>query len=78
MRVQLRFMLPAPKTWRSGLPTTRPDVENLAKGLLDSWNGVLYRDDSQVAELMLSKAYSIANPGVWVTVERMNGAAKEP
>ena len=36
----------------------RPDIENLAKGIMDSLSGVVYDDDSQVCELILTKRYS--------------------
>jgi hypothetical protein len=34
---------------------TKPDVENLAKALLDALTGILWVDDGQVAELVLRK-----------------------
>lgn len=57
LRVALLFVLPRPKRRRGHYVTTRPDVENLCKGLLDSWNGVLWADDAEVAELALTKVY---------------------
>ena len=38
-------------------PPTRTDVDNLAKFVLDSLNGVLYDDDRQVVELKAVKRY---------------------
>lgn len=35
----------------------RPDVDNLAKLVLDAGNGVLYEDDSQVCDLHIQKVY---------------------
>ena len=43
----------APKTIFIG----KPDVDNLAKFVLDSLNGVLYDDDSQVVTLNATKMY---------------------
>ena len=40
------------------LHTKRPDVDNIVKAILDALNGVAYYDDSQVAEVMISKAYA--------------------
>jgi Holliday junction resolvase RusA-like endonuclease len=39
-------------------PTTRPDVDNFCKCGLDALNGIVWRDDSQVVELTVSKFYS--------------------
>lgn len=43
----------------SGLikPTKKPDIDNIAKVVLDALNGVAYRDDTQVIELDLIKSY---------------------
>jgi Holliday junction resolvase RusA-like endonuclease len=44
------------KTKRERKPKdTKPDCDNLAKGVLDSLNGLLYRDDSQVMKLAIEK-----------------------
>lgn len=39
------------------LPSGLPDVDNIAKAVLDGCNGVLYNDDRQVAKLTVSKIY---------------------
>ena len=71
LRVTLTFYLTSPKKRREH-PTGRPDLENLCKGLLDSWQGVLFLDDAQVLELRLAKCYcGDAPPGVHVVVEEM-------
>ena len=46
----------------------RPDLDNLAKAVLDAANGYLWCDDSQIVALNLSKAYA-ERPGVRLTVE---------
>jgi Holliday junction resolvase RusA-like endonuclease len=38
-------------------PLTKPDVDNFAK-VIDALNGIVWRDDSQVVELTVSKFYS--------------------
>jgi Holliday junction resolvase RusA-like endonuclease len=38
-------------------PLTKPDVDNFAK-VIDALNGIVWRDDSQVVELSVSKYYS--------------------
>jgi len=40
------------------LPTKKPDVDNIAKVVLDSLNGIAYRDDAQVVQLRVNKYYS--------------------
>ena len=42
---------PVPRRWKA----TKPDSENIAKAVLDAGNGVLYRDDGQVARLTVAK-----------------------
>ena len=49
-------------------PTTKPDIDNVIKAVLDGLNGVAYADDSQVVELSASKCYS-DDPRVVVIVE---------
>jgi Holliday junction resolvase RusA-like endonuclease len=44
------------------LQVTRTDVDNLAKFVLDSLNGVLYEDDRQVASLHVIKVYDHEEP----------------
>lgn len=39
------------------LAVTRMDVDNLAKFVLDSMNGILYEDDKQIASLHLAKLF---------------------
>ena len=39
------------------LPLTRPDLDNVAKAVLDALNGIAYKDDSSVVDLRISKCY---------------------
>ena len=45
---------------RDGLeqPTKKPDADNIAKIILDSLNGIAYKDDSQIIELSVIKIYT--------------------
>ena len=73
LHVRLLFWLPRPKTGKRLYPTVRPDAENLVKGLLDAWNGVLWQDDNQIVQLFIEKAYTptiAQGPGVTVIVMR--------
>lgn len=53
-------------------PTKKPDADNIAKAILDSLNGIAYKDDSQVVELIVIKYYA-ENGFVKVTLEEFEG-----
>lgn len=52
-------------------PTKKPDMDNIAKAILDSLNGIAYKDDSQIVELAVEKYFDEV-PRVEVEI----GAAK--
>ncbi len=74
---RLKFSMPIPKSWarrkRSdaalGLirPASRPDLDNLLKAILDALNLIVFVDDSQITDLIVTKRYA-EEPGVEVTV----------
>ncbi|HHD2713896.1 RusA family crossover junction endodeoxyribonuclease [Clostridium perfringens] len=51
---------------RDGLekPIKKPDADNIAKIILDSLNGIAYKDDSQIIELSVIKRYTEENERV--------------
>lgn len=49
-------------------PTKKPDLDNVAKIVLDSLNGLAYKDDAAVVELTAEKHYS-ETPRVEVRME---------
>lgn len=51
-------------------PTKAPDVDNIAKIVLDSLNNLAYDDDKQVVELVVKKFYS-DNPRTEVYIEEI-------
>ena len=53
------------------LPTKKPDVDNIAKIILDGLNGIAWDDDTQVVDLSVGKYYS-DEPRVAVMIEEMN------
>ena len=53
------------------LPTKKPDVDNIAKIILDGLNKVAWDDDTQVIEMMVTKRYS-DEPLVAVIVEEID------
>ena len=48
--------------------TSKPDLDNLAKLILDALNGLAYTDDSQISFLQVSKIYS-NEPKVIILIE---------
>jgi len=75
-------VLPIPKSWPKAKaaaamagtvrPVTRPDTDNYAKGALDACNEIVFRDDSQVVELVARKVYG-DDPRLVVTVTEWTG-----
>ena len=71
--VRLIFRVPRPKTVpkvRNGLPAAKPDIDKLARPVLDACTGTIWKDDSQVVSLRASKVYATDEvpPGVLVEV----------
>ena len=52
-------------------PITKPDVDNIAKIICDSLNGVAYDDDKQIVELKIEKFYAL-EPRVMVRIKEQN------
>lgn len=40
------------------IPLKKPDLDNIAKSILDALNGLAYKDDSQVYDLCIRKIYA--------------------
>ena len=71
VEVRASFYLPRPKSVKRVRPTVKPDLDKLARGVLDSLTNVVYRDDAQVTNLQVSKHYvtdEVPNPcvGIWI------------
>lgn len=50
-------------------PSVRPDIDKLARAVLDALTGIAFRDDGQVAELVCRKHYAPEGKPPGVTVE---------
>lgn len=67
LRVRITVTRPFLKSWSKKKkedafagkvrPTTKPDVDNYAKSILDALNGITWVDDSQVVSLTIEKRY---------------------
>lgn len=41
------------------IPTKKPDIDNIAKIIMDGLNGTAYKDDKQICELRVTKEYVV-------------------
>ena len=68
LRVRILEKFPIPESWSKKnkekalkgeiKPNEKPDLDNIAKIILDGLNGVAYTDDKQVTSLEIEKVYS--------------------
>lgn len=62
VRLSIIFFMPTPKSLpkkdRDSWHSKKPDLDNLIKLVMDSMNGVCFRDDSQVCLIIAMKGYS--------------------
>lgn len=73
LHVHLIFFMPRPKSLPKKVKhhIKKPDVDNLAKSILDAMTGICFKDDSQINMLTSSKCYLGLNdsePGVDVDI----------
>jgi len=79
--VRVDFFMPRPKRLKEGAPldhTGKPDLDNLAKAVLDCLTQIgAWGDDAQVTELAMTKRYAAAGArsGAGVVV-RLSGAGR--
>lgn len=74
VRVEVDFYLERPKTVKRSMPIVPPDVDKLARGLLDGigQSEVVWGDDSQVVELIARKEYAdVIEPGAFITITEL-------
>ena len=68
MHLHVNCYYQLPKRWPKRLqqqaldgevfPNVKPDLDNVVKAVLDAMNGVVYRDDAQVVNLVATKRYA--------------------
>lgn len=64
--IKITFYMPIPKSWsqkkrkehEGQLHNKKPDIDNIIKGLFDAANGIIWKDDNQVARVEAEKRYS--------------------
>jgi crossover junction endodeoxyribonuclease RusA len=77
VRLTIAFYLPRPMSLakRVTAHTKKPDIDKLLRAVCDALSGVVFRDDSQICELVAVKHYAAAGalPRVDLTVEPTAG-----
>ncbi|MDI4168582.1 RusA family crossover junction endodeoxyribonuclease, partial [Pseudomonas aeruginosa] len=66
--IELRMFHPIPRSWSKKrqamalvgevMPTVKCDADNCLKAVCDALNGVAWKDDTQVVNVMLAKRYA--------------------
>jgi Holliday junction resolvase RusA-like endonuclease len=84
VRIELLVELPVPASWSKRKtadaitghirPTSRPDVDNFLKAILDTINTIVVADDAQVVEVYAKKKFSVA-PKMVATIFSLNAAS---
>lgn len=72
IKVSVFFYMPKPKRCVRKYPSIHPDIDNMAKTLLDASNDILWVDDRQIVDLFLVKRYVFDNdvPHTDIIVEK--------
>lgn len=77
VRLSIAFYLPRPKSLpkRATAHTKKPDLDKLVRSCCDSLSQIVFRDDSQVCELVAVKHYAAEGqpPHVDICVEATQG-----
>lgn len=85
IEVHIDFCMPIPKSTSKKqrnemmdfvtYHTKRPDIDNLAKFVLDALGGFFWKDDSMVSRLSLHKVYDL-DPKTELTIHYLHGLQK--
>ncbi|WP_217634736.1 RusA family crossover junction endodeoxyribonuclease [Paenibacillus naphthalenovorans] len=79
IEVNLTFYMPIPGSWSikkkllmdGKLHATKPDRDNLEKGVCDALNKIIWKDDGQVCDGRTVKYYS-SNPRVEIEIKELS------
>ncbi len=68
IEIKMQIFVPIPASYRKSkkedcrlgkiVPTSSADIDNIAKSVMDAFNGVVWIDDSQVVDAHLTKRYA--------------------
>lgn len=58
--------------------TTRGDLDNFAKLVLDALNGIAWADDRQIDDIAALRSFDWANPRTEIEIERIGDDVKRP
>ena len=72
LEMELHFFFQRPKSLPKKVThhLKKPDVDNTSKAILDSLEGIIYKNDSQVVSLWVTKGYN-QSPRVEVTITEL-------
>ena len=74
--LKIDFFFEIPKSWsktkkeQAKWHNIKPDIDNLIKSVMDSFNGVVYKDDGQVVSIQARKQYANFT-GVKIEIEEI-------
>ena len=74
MSITVAFFFDRPKSTKKSVrhKVTKPDIDKLARSILDALTGIAFADDSQVTELHVSKGFgSPARAEIAISDSRM-------
>lgn len=74
LKMSCAFVFESPKRRKFGpVHATKPDADNLIKGVKDSLEGVLWVNDSRISELSVKKLYALdgSKPRIEIVLETL-------
>lgn len=78
VQVSIQVNLERPKSWTrkkidaNPFPTGKPDLDNVVKLIGDALNGVVWRDDSQISELYVSRNFTSGGESTEVCIRPLS------
>lgn len=75
IKIRVDFYFKTPKSWskkkaeNAFYHSSKPDLDNLVKSVLDAFNGIVFKDDAQVVEIIARKFWSDRESYITTCVE---------